>query len=70
MGADAWTPQDVKAALRAGDLTAGEIDVRVGRRHACRCRGAERGRRYVVLPGDPPGATAADALAVATTPPG
>ena len=70
MNADAWTPEHVTSALRAGDLTAGAIDVAlVGGTHpAAEALGAA-GATWC-FPEILPGATAADALAMATTPPG
>jgi len=70
VGADAWTPEHVTAALRAGDLTPGQIDVAlVGGTHPDAQALSAAGATWC-FPEILPGATAADALAVATTPPG
>jgi len=67
---DAWTPQHVTAALAAGGLTAGEIEVAlVGGSHPDPEALSDAGATWCV-PEILPGTTAADALAVATTPPG
>jgi hypothetical protein len=67
--ADAWTPLHVTTALSAGDLTAGTIEVAlVGGTHpdseALRAAGATW-----CVPEILPGATAADAMALASRPP-
>ena len=68
--ADIWTPGHVTAALHAGDLTAGEIDVAlVGGAHPDPDALSAAGATWC-FPEILPGATAADALAAATTPPG
>jgi alkanesulfonate monooxygenase SsuD/methylene tetrahydromethanopterin reductase-like flavin-dependent oxidoreductase (luciferase family) len=68
--ADAWTPEHVTTALRAGDLTVGQIDVAlVGGAHPDAEALSAAGATWCV-PEILPGATAADALAVAATPPG
>ena len=70
MDADAWTPQHVSTALRAGDLVAGEIDVAlVGGAHPDSEALGAAGATWCI-PEVLPGATAAEALATATTPPG
>ena len=71
VGADAWTPEHVSAALEAGgDLTAGEIDVAlVGGTYPDPEALGAAGATWC-FPEVLPGATAADALAIATTPPG
>jgi alkanesulfonate monooxygenase SsuD/methylene tetrahydromethanopterin reductase-like flavin-dependent oxidoreductase (luciferase family) len=70
VGADAWTPQHVTSALSAGDLTAGEIDVAlVGGAHPDAEALSAVGATWC-FPEILPGATAADALAMAATPPG
>jgi alkanesulfonate monooxygenase SsuD/methylene tetrahydromethanopterin reductase-like flavin-dependent oxidoreductase (luciferase family) len=67
---DAWTPQHVTDALHAGDLTADEIDIAlVGGTHPDPEALSAAGATWC-FPEILPGATAADALAVATTPPG
>jgi alkanesulfonate monooxygenase SsuD/methylene tetrahydromethanopterin reductase-like flavin-dependent oxidoreductase (luciferase family) len=68
--ADDWTPQHVTRALRAGDLTAGEVDVAlVGGAHpdsdALAAAGATWCIREIL-----PGTTAGEALTMAATPPG
>ena len=51
MGADVWTPEHVTAALHAGALTAGALDVvLVG--VALGSEGARHQRRDLVHPGD------------------
>jgi hypothetical protein len=67
--ADAWTPLHVTTALSAGDLTAGTIEVAlVGGTHpGCEAL-SEAGATWCV-PEILPGATAADAMALASTPP-
>ncbi len=70
VSADVWTPEHVTAALRAGDLTAGTIDVvLVGGRHPDPEALSAAGATWCV-PEILPGATAGQALAVAETPPG
>ena len=68
VGADAWTPEHVTTALRAGDLTVGNLDVvLVGGTHPDPQALADAGVTWCmreVLPG----ATSADVLAVAATP--
>ena len=69
MDADAWTPQHVTSALRAGDLAAGEVDVAlVGGEHPDSEALAAAGATWC-FPEILPGTTAADALAMAATPP-
>jgi alkanesulfonate monooxygenase SsuD/methylene tetrahydromethanopterin reductase-like flavin-dependent oxidoreductase (luciferase family) len=69
VGADAWAPEHVSAALRAGELTAGAIDVvLVGGSHPDPQALAGAGATWCV-PEVLPGATSADALAAAATPP-
>jgi alkanesulfonate monooxygenase SsuD/methylene tetrahydromethanopterin reductase-like flavin-dependent oxidoreductase (luciferase family) len=68
--ADEWTPQHVTTALSAGDLTAGEIDVAlVGGSHPDAESLGAAGATWSV-PEILPGATAAEALAIAATTPG
>jgi len=68
--ADPWTPEHVTAALRDGDLTAGEIDVAlVGGTHPDAEALGAAGATWC-FPEILPGATADDALAMAATPPG
>jgi alkanesulfonate monooxygenase SsuD/methylene tetrahydromethanopterin reductase-like flavin-dependent oxidoreductase (luciferase family) len=70
VGADAWTPELITSALQAGDLTAGTIDVAlVGGTHPDPAALAAAGATWC-FPEILPGATAAEALAAATTPPG
>ena len=70
MDGGAWTPEHVTTALAAGDLTAGEIDVAlVGGTHPDPDALSAAGATWC-FPEILPGATAAEALAVATTPPG
>ena len=69
VGVESWTPDRVTDALRAGSLTAGEVDVvLVGGEHpepdALEAEGATW-----CMPEILPGATAAEALAAASTPP-
>jgi alkanesulfonate monooxygenase SsuD/methylene tetrahydromethanopterin reductase-like flavin-dependent oxidoreductase (luciferase family) len=65
-----WTPEHVANALRAGDLAAGEIDVAlVGGTHPDAAALEAAGATWC-FPEILPGATASDALAMATTPPG
>ena len=69
VGAESWTPEHVTTALSAGDLNAGEIDVAlVGGSHpgpeALHAAGATW-----CIPEILPGTTAAEALAIAATPP-
>jgi hypothetical protein len=67
--ADPWTPQHVTTALSAGDLGAGEIDVvLVGGSHPDSEALGAAGATWCV-PEILPGATAADALAIAAAPP-
>jgi alkanesulfonate monooxygenase SsuD/methylene tetrahydromethanopterin reductase-like flavin-dependent oxidoreductase (luciferase family) len=69
VGADSWTPQHVAAALTAGDLTAAEIDVAlVGGSHP-ESAGLDAAGATWCVPEILPGATAAEALAIAATPP-
>lgn len=68
--ADVWTPEHVTTALRAGQLTAGELDVAlVGGTHPDPRALGEAGATWC-FPEILPGATAADALAKAASPPG
>lgn len=70
VGVGAWTPDHVTAALAGGDLTAGDIDVAlVGGTHPDPASLSAVGVTWC-FPEILPGATAADALAAATTPPG
>jgi alkanesulfonate monooxygenase SsuD/methylene tetrahydromethanopterin reductase-like flavin-dependent oxidoreductase (luciferase family) len=70
VGADAWAPQHVTAALRAGELTADTLDVvLVGGSHPDPQALAAAGATWCV-PEVLPGATSADALAAAAKPPG
>jgi len=70
VGVDAWTPEHVTSALRAGDLAAGEIDVAlVGGAHPDSEALGAAGATWC-FPEILPGATAADALIQAATPPG
>ncbi len=70
VGADVWTPRHVADALSAGDLMAGGIDVAlVGGRHPDPEALSTAGATWC-FPEILPGATAADALAIAHTPPG
>jgi alkanesulfonate monooxygenase SsuD/methylene tetrahydromethanopterin reductase-like flavin-dependent oxidoreductase (luciferase family) len=65
-----WTPEHVTIALRSGDLTAGEVEVAlVGGTHPDAEALSATGATWCV-PEILPGATAADALAVAERPPG
>lgn len=67
---ESWTPEDVAAALLAGDLTAGKIDVAlVGGTHPDPDALCAAGATWC-FPEVLPGATAADALAMAAIPPG
>ena len=67
--AESWSPQQVTTALAAGELTAGEIDVAlVGGSHPDVEALSAAGATWCI-PEILPGATAADALAVASTPP-
>jgi alkanesulfonate monooxygenase SsuD/methylene tetrahydromethanopterin reductase-like flavin-dependent oxidoreductase (luciferase family) len=69
VGADAWTARDVTDALTAGGLAAGEIDVvLVGGTHPDSAALGAAGATWC-MPEILPGATAADALARALTPP-
>jgi alkanesulfonate monooxygenase SsuD/methylene tetrahydromethanopterin reductase-like flavin-dependent oxidoreductase (luciferase family) len=66
----AWVPDQVVAALDAGGLTAGSLDVvLVGGTHPDPVALAAAGVTWC-MPEILPGATAADALATAATPPG
>jgi alkanesulfonate monooxygenase SsuD/methylene tetrahydromethanopterin reductase-like flavin-dependent oxidoreductase (luciferase family) len=68
--ADVWTPEHVTTALRAGDLTAGTLDVAlVGGTHPDADALSAAGATWC-FPEILPGATAADALAIAGAPPG
>lgn len=71
VGADAWTPEHVASALEAGGLVAGALDVvLVGGSHPDADALAAAGATWCV-PEILPGATAAEALAVAAaSPPG
>lgn len=67
--ADAWTPDHVTTALAAGDLAAGTLDVAlVGGTHPDPDALGAAGVTWC-FPEILPGATAADALAIAATPP-
>jgi hypothetical protein len=67
--ADAWTPLHVTTALSAGDLTAGTIEVAlVGGTHPDSEALSAAGATWCV-PEILPGATAADAMALASSPP-
>ena len=68
--ADSWTPQHVATALSAGNLAAGEIDVAlVGGSHPDPEALGAAGATWC-FPEILPGATAAEALAIAAMPPG
>jgi alkanesulfonate monooxygenase SsuD/methylene tetrahydromethanopterin reductase-like flavin-dependent oxidoreductase (luciferase family) len=68
--ADVWTPEHVTTALRAGDLTPGEVEVAlVGGIHPDAEALSAAGATWC-FPEILPGVTAADALAVAERPPG
>jgi alkanesulfonate monooxygenase SsuD/methylene tetrahydromethanopterin reductase-like flavin-dependent oxidoreductase (luciferase family) len=68
--ADVWTPDHVTAALRAGDLTAGQIEVAlVGGTHPDAQALGAAGATWC-FPEILPGATAREALTEAATPPG
>jgi alkanesulfonate monooxygenase SsuD/methylene tetrahydromethanopterin reductase-like flavin-dependent oxidoreductase (luciferase family) len=70
VGADEWTSQRVGSAMIAGELTPGEIDVvLVGGSHPDPAALAAASVSWC-FPEILPGATAAEALAVAATPPG
>lgn len=70
VNADAWTPDHVTGALEAGGLAAGSIDVAlVGGTHPDAEALGAAGATWC-FPEILPGATAADALAMATAPPG
>jgi alkanesulfonate monooxygenase SsuD/methylene tetrahydromethanopterin reductase-like flavin-dependent oxidoreductase (luciferase family) len=70
VGADPWTAEHVTNALAAGDLAAGTIDVAlVGGTHPDADALAAAGATWC-FPEILPGATAAEALAMAATPPG
>jgi hypothetical protein len=65
VGVDAWAPEHVTAALRAGELTAGALDVvLVGGTHPDPQALAAAGATWCV-PEVLPGATSRDALAAA-----
>lgn len=67
--ADVWTPDHVTAALAAGDLIAGALEVAlVGGTHPDPAALEAAGATWC-FPEILPGATAADALAAASTPP-
>jgi len=67
--AAAWTPRHVTTALSTGDLVAGEIDVAlVGGSHPDPEALGAAGATWSI-PEILPGATAAQALAMAATPP-
>ena len=67
VGADAWTPEHITAALHAGELTAGAVDiVLVGGSHSDPQALAASGATWCI-PEILPGATAADALTAAAT---
>jgi hypothetical protein len=66
---DAWSPDDVVAALAAGGLTAGSLDVvLVGGTHPDPAALAAAGATWC-MPEILPGATAVDALHRAAAPP-
>ena len=68
--AESWTPEHLTTALSAGDLAAGEIDVAlVGGSHPDSEALGAAGATWSI-PEILPGATAAEALAMAATPPG
>ena len=70
VGPDQWTGEHVTSALRAGDLAAGEIDVAlVGGTHPDADALAAAGATWC-FPEILPGASAGEALVMATTPPG
>ena len=70
VGADVWTPEHITAALHAGALTTGTLDVvLVGGSHSDPKSLATSGATWCI-PEILPGATAADALAAAANPPG
>jgi hypothetical protein len=70
VGAYVWTPEHITAALHAGELNAGTLDVvLVGGSHSDPKALATGGASWCI-PELLPGATAADALAVAASPPG
>jgi alkanesulfonate monooxygenase SsuD/methylene tetrahydromethanopterin reductase-like flavin-dependent oxidoreductase (luciferase family) len=70
VGADSWTPRHVATALSAGDLPAGEIEVAlVGGSHPDSDALGAAGATWC-FPEILPGARAAEALAIATAPPG
>jgi alkanesulfonate monooxygenase SsuD/methylene tetrahydromethanopterin reductase-like flavin-dependent oxidoreductase (luciferase family) len=69
VGVDSWTPDRVTDAVRAGSLTAGELDVvLVGGEHPEPDALEDAGATWC-MPEILPGATAAEALAAASTPP-
>ena len=70
VGAEVWTTEHVTAALRAGDLTAGTVDVvLVGGAHPDWQALAASGATWCI-PEILPGATASDALIAAANLPG
>lgn len=70
VGAGVWTPEHVTTALRAGDLTAGDVEVvLVGGTHPAAEALTAAGATWCI-PEILPGATAADARAAAERPPG
>jgi hypothetical protein len=70
VGVDEWTPDHLTAALAGGDLTAGHVEVAlVGGTHPDSDALAAAGATWC-FPEILPGATAAEALANASTPPG
>ena len=69
VGADSWTPEHITSALQAGALSAGTVDVvLVGGSHPDPSALSASGATWCV-PEILPGATAADALTAASTPP-
>jgi alkanesulfonate monooxygenase SsuD/methylene tetrahydromethanopterin reductase-like flavin-dependent oxidoreductase (luciferase family) len=69
VGGGDWSADDVAAALRAGGLTAGSVDVvLVGGTHPDPDALGASGATWCV-PEVPPGATAAEAMAIAASPP-
>jgi hypothetical protein len=70
VGVDTWQPEHVAAALHAGQLTAGTLEVvLVGGAHPEPDRLAAAGATWC-MPEILPGATAEDAVARASAPPG
>jgi alkanesulfonate monooxygenase SsuD/methylene tetrahydromethanopterin reductase-like flavin-dependent oxidoreductase (luciferase family) len=70
VGAETWAPEHITTALRAGELTAGTLDVvLVGGSHPDPQALAAAGATWCV-PEVLPGATSAEALAAAARPPG